>query len=232
MEHFLGRLETYLQTSIPLSFGVAYLGGLFASLTPCVYPMIPITAGIVGQSNLGGSRRRGFFLSVLYVTGMAVTYTALGIFAAATGRFFGTINTHPLTFFLIGNLILFLGLIMLDVFQIPTFAPNLPSRLKGGPCVFLIGMSSGLIAGPCTAPVLAVLLAYVASTGNLLLGAGLLFTFAFGMGALLIAIGTFSGLLASLPRSGPWMTTIKKTLGLLMIALAEYFFFKSGQLII
>ena len=232
MEHFLNQMESYLQTSLLLSFVAAYLGGLLASLTPCVYPMIPITAGVIGNSNLGGSKLRGFLLSLCYVTGMAVTYAGLGIFAAATGRFFGAINTSPWTFLVIGNIILLLGMAMLDAFHLPSIAPKFSAKIKGMPGAFLIGILSGFVAGPCTAPVLGMLLAYVASTRDLLLGGLLLFVFAFGMGAILIAVGTFSGLMASIPRSGIWMVKVKKTMGLLMIFLAEYFLIKAGMMFI
>ncbi|WP_457574481.1 cytochrome c biogenesis protein CcdA [Desulfolithobacter sp.] len=230
MEQFLSQVDSYLHGSILLAFVAAYAGGLLASLTPCVYPMIPITAGVVTNANVGGSRGRGFLLSLAYVLGMACTYAALGLFAAATGRFFGTVNTSPWTFFLVGNIILLLGLGMLDVFRVPTFAPRISTGIKGAPGVFLIGMASGLIAGPCTAPVLGALLAYVATTGNLLLGASLLFTFSFGMGGLLLVVGTFSGLLASIPRSGTWMVVIKKVMGFFMIGLAEYFLIQAGRM--
>jgi thiol:disulfide interchange protein DsbD len=232
MENFLGQMESYLQTSLLLSFVAAYLGGLLASLTPCVYPMIPITAGVIGNSNLGGSKRRGFLLSLCYVGGMALTYAGLGIFAAATGRFFGTINTSPWTFLVIGNIILLLGVGMLDVFNLPSIAPKFSTRLKGAPGVFLVGIFSGFVAGPCTAPVLGVLLAYVASTRDMLLGGMLLFVFAFGMGAILLAVGTFSALLAAIPRSGTWMVRIKKGMGVLMILLAEYFFIQAGMMFV
>ncbi|BCO10475.1 hypothetical protein GF1_28510 [Desulfolithobacter dissulfuricans] len=230
MEQFLNQIDSYLQGSMLLAFVAAYVGGLLASLTPCVYPMIPITAGVIGNANVGGSRGRGFLLSMAYVVGMACTYAALGLFAAATGRFFGTINTSPWTFFLVGNIILLLGLGMLDVFQLPTFAPRITTKINGVPGVFAVGMASGLIAGPCTAPVLGALLAYVATTGNLILGASLLFIFSFGMGAILLVVGTFSGVLASIPRSGTWMVMIKKVMGFFMIGLAEYFLIQAGRM--
>jgi len=232
MEHFLSQMETYLQGSLLLAFTAAYVGGLLASLTPCVYPMIPITAGVISNSNIGGSKLRGFLLSLAYITGMALTYAGLGIFAAATGRFFGTINTSPWTFLIVGNIILLLGLGMLDVFRLPTFAPRMDTKIKGMPGVFIIGVVSGLIAGPCTAPVLGALLAYVASTGNLFLGGSLLFVFSFGMGAILLVVGTFSGILASIPRSGYWMVIIKKTMGVFMIGLAEYFLIMAGMMFV
>jgi thiol:disulfide interchange protein DsbD len=95
MDVFLSQIDTYLNTSLLSSLVVAYLGGVLASLTPCVYPMIPITAGVIGHANIGGSKLRGFFLSLTYVLGMALTYAALGVFAASTGRFFGMVNLDP-----------------------------------------------------------------------------------------------------------------------------------------
>lgn len=230
MEHFLSQMESYLQTSLLLSFVAAYLGGLLASLTPCVYPMIPITAGVIGNANLGGSKLRSFLLSLCYVTGIAITYAGLGIFAAATGRFFGAINTNPWTFLVIGNIILLLALGMLDTFHFPTIAPKFSAKIKGTPGAFLIGILSGFVAGPCTAPVLGMLLAYVASTRDVILGGLLLFVFAFGMGTILLAVGTFSGFMTSLPRSGTWMIKVKKTMGFLMVVLAEYFLIQAGMM--
>ena len=95
----------------------------------------------------------------------------------------------------------------------------------------MVGITSGFIAGPCTAPVLGVLLAFAATTGNLLYGGLLLFVFAFGMGAILIAVGTFSGIVAALPKSGVWMVRLKNIMGAGMIVMAEYFFIKAGQLL-
>lgn len=230
MEHFLSQMESYLQSSLLLSFVAAYIGGILASMTPCVYPMIPITAGTIANSNLGGSKLRGFLLSLCYITGMAITYAGMGIFAAATGSFFGSINTNPWVFLVVANIILLLGLGMLDVFNLPVVAPQFSTKVKGAPGVFIVGIFSGLVAGPCTAPVLGVLLSYVATTRDMFLGGMLLFVFAFGMGAILLAVGTFSGLMAAIPRSGSWMNKIKITMGALMIILAEYFLVKAGMM--
>ncbi len=233
MEELINNLEIYLKASIFMAFIAAFLGGVMASFTPCVYPMIPITAGSVGSRNLGGSKRKGFILSVIYVAGVAVTYAAMGVFAAATGKLFGSINSSPYAYLVVANIILILGLGMLDVFTIPMIAPNITTGAteRGGAAgIFLIGMASGLVAGPCTAPVLGVLLAYAASTQNLALGGALLLAFAFGMGILLILVGTFSGVMAALPKSGQWMIAIKKGMGVFMILLGEYFLVKAGQL--
>ncbi len=233
MEQIINNLELYLKASLLMSFAAAFLGGVLASFTPCIYPMIPITASYVGSRNMGGSRGRGFVLSLFYVIGVAVTYAALGVFAAATGRFFGEINSSPYPFIIVANVVIILGLGMLDVFTIPMFAPK--QSLKPDPggigSVFVIGLLSGFVAGPCTAPVLGVLLAYVASTQNIMLGGSLLFVFAFGMGIILVLVGTFSGVLAALPKSGMWMIKVKKGLGVFMIGLGEYFLIKAGQLI-
>ncbi len=230
MDILLSQFDTYLQTSLLASLAIAFFGGILASLTPCIYPMIPITAGVIGHANVGGSRWRGFSLSLTYVTGMALMYAALGIFAAATGRFFGAINSNPWTFLLVGNVILLFGLGMLDVFQLPTFAGQFTSRRLGITGIFLAGISSALVAGPCTTPVLGALLAYTASSQSLIAGGLLLFAFSLGMGVLLLGVGTFSSFLASIPRSGAWMVKIKKTMGVLMLGIAQYFFIKAGAL--
>jgi cytochrome c-type biogenesis protein len=230
MDILLSQFDVYLQSSLLASLVIAFVGGVLASLTPCVYPMIPITAGVIGHANIGGSKQRGFFLSLTYVVGMALTYAALGIFAAATGRFFGAINSNPWTFVLVGNVILLFGLSMLDVFQLPTFAGRLVGQRLGITGIFLAGASSALVAGPCTTPVLGTLLAYTASTRSLVAGGLLLFMFSLGMGALLLGVGTFSSVLSSMPRSGAWMAKIKKSMGLLMLVLAQYFFIKAGSL--
>ena len=113
MDNLLNQFEHYLAVSPLLALAMAYLGGLLASLTPCIYPMLPITAGVIGHANVGGSRLRALMLSCVYVLGMALAYAALGFFAAATGRFFGEISTNPWTFLVVGNVILFFALWML-----------------------------------------------------------------------------------------------------------------------
>jgi len=231
METFLSQIDTSLQSSLLLSLVVAYFGGVLASLTPCVYPMIPITAGVIGHANIGGTKLRGFLLSLLYVLGMALTYAALGVFAAATGHFFGTVSSSPWTFLLVGNLILIFALGMLDVFHLPSFSGRLAGRPLGLVGIFLAGVTSALVAGPCTTPVLGTLLAYTASSRSLALGGLLLFVFSLGMGALLLGVGTFSSFLAALPRSGAWMEKIKRAMGLAMLVLAQYFFLKAGALL-
>ena len=175
---------------------------------------------------------KGFVLSVIYVLGMSLTYTALGATAALSGRLFGQIQTNPWTYFIVANICILMGLSMLGVFEltvrIPDFVTRVQSRKKGIVGSFLVGVVSGLVMGPCTAPVFAVLLGYVAASQNILLGMGLLFIFAFGMGTLLIILGTFTGLLASMPKSGAWMVRISHISGWILLAMGEYFLIKAG----
>ncbi|MCL1981104.1 MAG: sulfite exporter TauE/SafE family protein, partial [Proteobacteria bacterium] len=184
----------------------------------------------IGHANVGGTRWRGFLLSLLYVTGMALTYTGLGVFAAATGRFFGTINSSPWTFLIVGNIFSIFGLTMLEALPMPAIASRFSSARLSLTGIFLAGVASALVAGPCTTPVLGSLLAYTATTQSLITGGLLLFVFSLGMGALLLGVGTFSSFLSALPRSGLWMVVIKKAMGLLMLLMAQYFFVKAGSL--
>jgi len=232
MDTILLPMEEYLRTSLPLSLSAAFFGGILASLTPCIYPLIPITVAFIGHSNLGGSKKRGLVLSLSYIVGMSIVYAGLGLFSAATGQFFGSISTNPLVMLAVGNIILLLALCMLDTIPIPVFAPQFFSKIKGVPGAFAFGMASGLIAGPCTTPILGILLTYVASTGNMFLGALHLFIFSLGLSLILLLAGTFSGFLATLPQPGRWMLIIKKGLGVLMIVLAEYFILKAGSMLI
>lgn len=208
----------------PVDYLVAFLGGTIISFTPCIYPLIPITAGFIGIK-AGGSKLKGLTLSLIYVTGVAVTYSLLGLLASLTGRFFGSVSSNPITYIFVGIMVMVFGLSMLDLFQIPW--PNiirLPiQRKKGYISTFLLGLSSGLIIGPCLTPVLGSILVYLATKKNILYGMSLLFSFAYGMGLVLILVGTSSSILVSLPKSGKWMVYIKKLGGIILLGMGIYF---------
>jgi thiol:disulfide interchange protein DsbD len=233
IENLLNNLTLYLQESVLLAFLAAYIGGVLISFTPCTYPLIPVTVGFIGTQG-SASKLRGFILSVFYVCGLALTYSLLGALAALSGKLFGQMQTTPWTYFIMANLCLFMGLAMLNVFTISLPIPQKLAKFSGNKksffSSFLIGATSGVVIGPCTAPVLAVLLGYVAMRNNLVLGMSLLFVFAFGMGTLLIIAGTFAGLIAALPRSGNWMTKINHVFGWILIGAAEYFLYTAGAL--
>ena len=215
-----------------LAYPASFIAGFFASLTPCVYPVIPIIAGYIG-GEAEGSRKKGFSLSVFYVIGMAVTYSALGAFAALSGRIFGEVQSNPIAHIIVANIIILFGLSMLGVFVLPVPSFSRSSGGKGRGAIGAAGMGfvSGFVTAPCTVPVAGVLLAYVAGRQNLYFGISLLFTFELGMGLILILVGTFVGLLTSLPKSGAWMSRIEKAFGVFMILLGEYFLIHAGKLL-
>jgi thiol:disulfide interchange protein DsbD len=219
----------------PAAALVAMFGaGLVTSLNPCVYPMIPVTAGLIaGSSTAGSSRARTIGLSLTYALGLALLYATAGLIAGLTGTLFGTIASNPWTRFAIGNLLLLFALAMLDV--IPVAAPQRlvrwASGLSGGsyPAVFLLGATSGIVAAPCGAPAFGAVLTWVAGTGSPVLGFVYLFVFSLGMTALLIAVGISSGTLAALPKAGRWMTRIKRAAGIVLLGMAEYYFIQMGR---
>jgi len=224
-------LEPRLGSFSPLAYLIVFAAGILTSFTPCVYPMIPVTVTYIGGAQ-AGSKKRAALRTLVYVLGIAVVYSSLGAFAALTRRFFGQISTSPWIYFTVGNVIILFGLSMLDAVVIPV--PGVLARgAKGGDNylgALVMGMASGLVAAPCTAPVLGTLLIYVGSSGNVAYGASLLFTFALGLGFLLLLLGTFAGALASLPKAGTWMVTIKKAFGFGMILVGEYFLVQMGRL--
>jgi cytochrome c-type biogenesis protein len=206
---------------------------VLTSMTPCVYPMIPITASVIaGTSREGQPRGRTVGLTLTYAAGLALVYAFLGALAGVTGSLFGGVSASPWARLAIGNLLLLFALTMLDVFPMPV-----PRRLmawagsRGGGsygAVFLMGATSGVVAAPCGAPAFAVVLTWVAATGAGLMGFVYLFVFSLGMTALLVVVGLFSGTLTLLPRSGRWMVVAKRVAAVIMLAMAEYYFVMAG----
>lgn len=232
MENIFGNIESLIRTNPPLAFLAVFAAGVGVSLTPCVYPVIPITLGFIGARS-HPKRLHSFFLSLVYVTGMALTYAVLGASAALTGKLFGLVSRHPITNFLVANVCIVIGASMLGAFNLPqiTLASLKTKAKKGFLSAFIVGIVSGLIVGPCTAPVLASILLFVASGQNAVYGFMLLLVFGYGVGSLLIFLGTFAGLLSALPKPGPWQEHVKKIFGWLLIFTGEYFLIKLGGIL-
>lgn len=209
-----------------LAFLLVFVAGIVTSLTPCVYPLIPITVSIFGANESTGILK-SFILSVVYVFGIVVTYSILGVAVASTGAVFGQIMANPWVIGFISLILFALGLSMFGVFEIrlPSSVQNRLNTVGGTGYVgaFVMGTVAGIIAAPCTGPALAAVLAYIATTNSTLLGFWLMFTYAIGMGLLFICIGTFSGLISSLPRSGGWMYILENIFGLAIISVALFF---------
>ena len=219
-ESFIRELHNLLATHPQFNLLWAFLAGVLSSLTPCVYPLIPITLAIFGAS-AEKSRRAAFFLSCCYVLGIAVTYTALGIISARSGILFGSLLSLPAVVLLISLVIILLSLFTLDIVRFD-FAYRLQSRAgriggKGALGAFLMGAASGLVAAPCVGPVLIVILGIAAASQSTWWGAALLFSYSLGLGILFLVLGTFSGLIKKLPRSGDWLKVVK-----LVIAVALF----------
>ncbi|BDU74517.1 protein-disulfide reductase DsbD family protein [Mesoterricola silvestris] len=210
------------QRGFLLALAVVFLAGMGASLTPCVYPMIPITMAIIGAK--GGGRLKGFSLSLVLVLGMAVTYTVLGVVAARSGATFGAFAQKPGFLIPVSVLFALFSLSLFGAFEI-ALPQGLQSRLQGsGPRkgylgAFLMGLVLGPLAAPCVGPIIGTVLVGIAQQGDAVRGGLQLFTFALGMGVLFMVVGTFS---AGLPRSGDWLTRFKYVMGLVVLGFAAW----------
>ncbi len=225
-----GSLDHSPIAAIATLFGA----GVLTSLTPCVYPMIPITAGVIaGTAGENASRWRTVRLTLTYVGGLALLYALMGLLAGLSGSLFGTVAANPWARFAIGNLLLVFALAMFDVIpvRIPARLSNWVGGLKGGtyPAVFLLGATSGIVAAPCGAPAFAVVLTWVSTTQSAILGFVYLFVFSLGMTVLLAIVGIFSGTLVLLPRAGTWMVWVKRVAGVIMLGMAQYYFIQMGM---
>jgi cytochrome c-type biogenesis protein len=234
--HISAQMSSSPFTALPILF----IAGVLTSLTPCIYPMIPITAAIVGGSSVGDAvrpRARTVVLTFAYVIGLAIAYASLGLFAGLSGTIFGSVSTNPWLYFVMANLLVLASLAMLDVIPV-----RLPTALltraatagEGGKLsgAFIMGAVSGLVAAPCSAPIMAAVLTWVSATKSGVLGFIYLFVFSLGMCTLLVVVGLFSGSLARLPRAGEWMVWVKRLFALIMLGVAEYYLVQMGQLLI
>ena len=210
------------RTGLLLSLLVVFLAGMGASLTPCVYPMIPITMAIVGAK--GGGKARGFALSSVLVLGMAVTYTTLGVLAAKSGAAFGAFAQKPAFLIPVSLLFAVFALSLFGAFEI-ALPPSLAMKLQGDGSrkgfggAFLMGLVLGPLSAPCVGPVIGAVLVGIAQQGDVWLGGLQLFVFSLGMGVLFLAVGTFS---AGLPKSGEWLTRFKQIMGLVVLGFAAW----------
>ncbi len=234
--------EAFRQDSISLYF-LMFAGGLLASLTPCTYPVLPLTVGYIGN-RAGANRWKAFFLSLSMVVGMAIVYAVLGSIVAAVGGTFGSIMGNGWALFAIATYFIIMGLFLLDVFSfpVPVFFSGLQAKSenhRGMFGAFVQGGVSGLICGPCTGPLLAVAFGAMAVTLKeahgidyalqIVKGGVLLFLFGFGQGALILLAGIFTGFISKLPKAGVWMEAVKKGFALLIIFASTLLFVLVGQ---
>jgi thiol:disulfide interchange protein DsbD len=231
---FLADLGATLREQPLLALPVLFGAGVVTSLTPCIYPMIPITAGLLGGAGASGRGARARVgMIALYVLGLAAVYAALGLLAGLSGSLFGAVSASMWALLLTGNVLLLAGLALLDALPIRPSAGVLAwaSRFAADSPwgAFMMGATSGLVAAPCGAPAFAAVLAFVGATGSAVLGFLYLLVFSLGMSAILVLVGLSAGALAALPRSGPWLAWIKRGGGVLLLLMAQYYIFQAGR---
>ncbi|MFA5081846.1 MAG: protein-disulfide reductase DsbD [Hydrogenophilaceae bacterium] len=222
-----GKIAALLQGGNFWLVVVSFFGfGLLLSLTPCVFPMIPILSGIIVGQGHHVTKRKGFMLSLAYVLGMAITYALAGVAAGMSGTLISNALQNPWSLGAGAAIFVALALSMFGFYdlQLPSFLQSrfteASNRVKGGNLVgvFIMGALSALIVGPCVAAPLAGALLYISQSGSVLLGGVSLFSLALGMGVPLLLIGLSAG--ALLPRAGGWMEAVKKFFGVLLLAVA------------
>ena len=217
-------LTALSEQGLPFVLGLVFLWGLGLNLTPCVYPMIPVTIGFFGNQSAGGWGRR-IALPAVYVLGMALTYSTLGVVAGLSGGLFGATLQSPWMIAFLVTLFVAMALWMFGLYELRL--PGALTRFGGGRAgtvgALLMGLTMGIVAAPCIGPFIVVLLAFVSASGDPALGFLLFFVMAIGLGVPFLVLGAFSGALTALPRSGAWMIYAKKVMGIAMLAVALYF---------
>lgn len=215
---------TFASQGLLRTLAAIFLLGLLLNLTPCVYPLIPITIGFFARQG-DGSRAHRVALSATYVVGIAITYSALGVFSALSGRLFGAWLQLPAVLIFFALLMLVMASSMFGAFEItvPHFISDRSGGRAGLAGALTMGLLIGIVAAPCVGPFVISLIGLVAQLGNPLLGFLMFFVLALGLGLPYLVLGIFSSALTAMPRSGMWMVQVKKAMGFVLIAMAFYF---------
>ena len=215
---------TFEARGLPLTLLAIFVLGLALNLTPCVYPLIPITIGYFSQQS-GSSTGRRVALSTLYVLGIAITYSALGVFSALSGRLFGAWLQHPGVLVFFAALMLVMASSMFGAFElrVPQFISNRSGGQSGLGGALTMGLVIGIVAAPCVGPFVISLIALVSSLQSPFLGFLMFFVLALGLGLPYLFLGIFSSSASALPRSGMWMVQVKRAMGFILIAMVFYF---------
>lgn len=208
-----------------LTLLIVFLGGLALNLTPCVYPLIPITIGYFGGQSEGKSSKL-FLMGLFYVLGMALTYSVVGVVTALSGAVFGTLLQNPLVIIFIVLIFIALSLSMFGVyeFKLPdTLVAKAGGSKSGMFGAFFMGLTMGIVAAPCIGPFVIGLVTYVAAKGDPFYGFLLFFVMAIGLGLPYLVLALFSGKIKNLPRAGFWMDAVKHIFGFILLGMAIYF---------
>lgn len=210
---------------ILLGLLIVFLGGLALNLTPCVYPLIPITVGYFGGQT-EGSTGKLFLLGTVYVLGMALTYSVVGVITALSGAIFGALLQNPIVIIIIAAILVTLSLSMFGVyeFRLPSFITQRAGGAKGGVFgAFLMGLTMGIVAAPCIGPFVISLVTFVAAKGDAFYGFIMFFVLALGLGIPFLFLSVFSGSIKKLPKAGIWMEGVKHIFGIILLGMAVYY---------
>ncbi|HSB11359.1 MAG TPA: cytochrome c biogenesis protein CcdA [Blastocatellia bacterium] len=225
--------ELITSKGLALTLLFVFVSGLLLNTTPCVYPIIPITIGFfvnqsasrVGKPSLG----RTFSMASMYVIGMAITYSVLGVVASLSKGLFGAALQNPIVLIALAAVMVALALSMFGVyeFKLPEslnrFANSSTQSTSGIVGALVMGLTMGIVAAPCIGPFVLALLVFVGEKGDPVYGFFMFFVLALGLGLPYLVLGTFSGAIKALPRSGLWMVTVRKVFGLVLVGMALYF---------
>lgn len=226
LERLTKLLKQELEKKSLLLFGLVFLLGFLASLTPCVYPVIPIVMGYIGTRS-GNKKLKGFYLSIFFVLGLAFVYSLLGVIAAMAGSMIGVTFQNPIIVLIISGIFIVMGLSLAGLFEIP-IPSSISSKVQSGGKKseiigsLVVGGVAGIIAAPCAGPVLVTLLAWISQTRDVLLGFLLTFIFSLGMGIIFLVVGTFSGVVSAMPKGGKWMDYVKYFFAVILMAGGVY----------
>ena len=217
--------ESVTHHGLWVGFVVVFFGGLALNLTPCVYPMIPVTLAFF-SNQAAGMARRAVWLALLYVLGISLNYAILGVIAVQTGALFGSWLQQPAVLIVVAGVIVALSLSMFGLYELSV--PSVLTRRLGQASsglwgAFLMGLVVGLVAAPCIGPVVLSLLLFISRLGNPAVGFLLFFTLGLGMGLPYLVLGVAASRVGRLPKAGPWLIWSKKALGIILLGLALYF---------
>lgn len=226
IDGMIGLFEEELEKESFLLFLIVFLLGFLTSLTGCIYPIIPIIMGYVG-ARTGGSKIKGFYLSIFFVVGLAIVYSTLGVIAGATGGVLGGALQEPIVILVISAIFIAMGFSLAGFFEIPV-PTSLSSKVQGGQKSGIVGAMifggvAGIMAAPCAGPVLVGLLTFIAQTQKIFFGFLLTLTFSLGMGMIFLIVGTFTGVVSAMPKGGQWMNNVKYFFSLLLMGGGLYF---------
>ncbi|MBX2976103.1 MAG: thioredoxin fold domain-containing protein [Ignavibacteriaceae bacterium] len=217
--------STLEESGLLLSLLLVFLGGLALNLTPCVYPLIPITIGFFGGQSEGRTSRLAL-MGLFYVIGLALTYSAIGVITALSGAVFGALLQNTIVIVIIALIFVLLSLSMFGMyeFSLPNSLVMKAGGAKGGLYgAFFMGLTMGIVAAPCIGPFVLGLVTYVAAKADPVNGFLLFFVLAVGLGTPYFLLAIFSGKIKNLPRAGVWMEAVKHIFGFILLGMAVYF---------